>query len=212
MDCWVGFFKEWQTLVSAVLALVAAGFTIRKIGEQIKLQQEQFDQTNESKFWSARAHLPDALSAVAGYTEAGGLALRDESAEVPEYPTREISELKSAIEHLHPGAAKRVFKLLVDLQVVNSRLRQYLQERTEGRNPDQGLAELYYDVANIRALVDSIYDYARGDHEEIDDSPLSVEDLLSGLRCSVGLVNYVRNEQEFAPTVEFINRHHEHRE
>jgi ABC-type nickel/cobalt efflux system permease component RcnA len=66
--CWVvGVVDHWQTLVTGIIALVGAWWTVRGIRSQIKQTIEFERDQHEREERAARSVLPMALSEIAQY-------------------------------------------------------------------------------------------------------------------------------------------------
>lgn len=207
--CLVDFIDRWQTLITGFLALGAAYWTVRPLREQIQLQKLQIESERKSKAWSAKARLPDALSAICHYTVQMAAWLRNPNSITPELPIEGIKEIKDVIEFVEPKTSKRLFDLLNRYQVHRARSRDLFQESgriSEVPIPFE-LQDTYYDLAHLNGLAISVFDYARNEAQEGPENELSSEEMLSSLRSVIGL-HYYGNEDNYRGVLDTIERRH----
>ena len=197
------FLKEWHTLFSAILALVAAFFTIR----QMRIQQRAdaaraLDDLNRKRM-AVRAQLPDALSELLAYiNKVVNNELSDANEPIAE-PIASLTKIKNSIEFLHNEAALRAFELASWYQVWKARL------GGRGDWPKPILTDALYDSALLTAYVHSLFDYARGETDVVNVSKPSKEEMRSGLRAAVGFLTYQRTPAgKFAGVLNIIDRRH----
>lgn len=152
--------RDWQTLISAFIALGAAWLTLRKIDEQIQDSRLRDRAAREARQLAARAALPDALSDIATYTHRTMEFLAGKSAEVPPAPERGIATVKWAVEFCDGTAARALFNLTSEYQIQRTRLTHHLR--------DDGIEDLdrMHDCLRVRLLSDRLYGYARGLRED----------------------------------------------
>jgi hypothetical protein len=174
---------DWQTLVTGVLALGAAYWASRQIGQQIN-QAEKFHQSEISRRHAAvRCVLPLALSEISGLlermansvaeeieqripdaeAEAGGRNGVDTSDRLKfepiNLPSDQMNVVRDFVETLtDPSEVKHVAELMAQLQVLQARYNAF-DFSQPGVN--QGLNYLLIDIAVAGALNDSIFNYAR---------------------------------------------------
>lgn len=204
----VDILDHWQTLITGGLAVLAALGTILVMKWQTSIQKDQFESVQRRKAWSAQAKLPDALSAINEYSRAVMAALTSGDASGVVYPTEAVRELKDSIEYIEERAAKRVFELVSRLQVQRARFLEYA-ERHRGRPFDLEGQQYVYDAVLLTAFTDSLYEFARGEGEYGPTGKPSRKDMMSSLRTTVGLIEFVGDEERFAEVVAMINRRHQ---
>lgn len=181
--CVVGMIKEWQTLVAGILALIAAYLTVRAIKQQIKLQQDQFDKIQTRKRWMTRATLSDALAGVTSYCQSVVKIINAPRAMPIDRPSTEIDVLKAAIEHSNHHAAERIYQLTNKYQIQIARLEGFLNTRSADCPRTHDIPMLMLNVAELQALTNSLFDYARN---KSDDGPVTA---LTNLDVHTGLTN-----------------------
>lgn len=202
MSCVIDIAKDWQTLLSALLALLAAWWTVSTIKQQIALDKEHHEDTLKRKELSARAQMPDALSALARFTE-GCMRYHDgRSQQPPPRATEAIATLKAAIEFIDVQPAQKTFELISFYQVHNARL--FSRRRREG--PENAVR--LYETALLRHYVDWLFDYARNEAQVVQDEPTR-QNLISSLRVAAGLEHYIANEEQYGDVLSIINRRHD---
>lgn len=194
--------RDWQTLISATLALVAAWWTVRTIKQQITADRERHKDALKRKEFAARAQLPDALSILCRFTEN---CMRHHDGRIQQQPapaTEAIAELKAAIEFVDAQPAQKIFELVSFYQVHNARLFSDWRRRERPEN-----AERLYDTALLRHYVDRLYKYARNEAQTVNDQPTE-ENLISALRVAVGLEHYMSNDERYEGVRDIIHRRH----
>ena len=143
-----GDIKEWQTLIAASVALVAAWLTVQgarkatirqidahrdEVTRQIKAQRDEAEARRQREFKAALAVLPGDLAEISHYlrdcAEAAGDALRmlrgnieKKPVELPQLPYRVTENLRLLIESLDEADAAAVAELLRCYQIQYSRL------------------------------------------------------------------------------------------
>lgn len=143
LECIVEFLNKWQTLITGLLALLAAIPTVYLLHRQINLSERHERTRRETSEAAARAVLPLTLSAIIDYAEQSSNTLhtlyqnREEEVipesiraiELPLVPESAISSLQSMIEaSTNPSIIKVVAKLIQKIQIQNSRIRSVVHE------------------------------------------------------------------------------------
>jgi hypothetical protein len=199
---------DWQTLITGVLAVGFAAWTIYQVRQQIDLQRQQIAKDEKklteekaAKALVAKAHMPDALSALSRYAADCLMFVHQNvrDGQPPVAPVEAIGTLKAVIEFVDGVAAQRVFEVITFYQVHNSRLERFGRARA-GERLDHCI-----DAIRLRALVDGLYEYAR---ELPVEAPvrLSQDEMLTALRASVGVADSFAQEGQFALIVERIEQ------
>jgi len=116
------FLKDWQTLLSALIALGAAWWTVSTLKLQIAGEAGRYQESLLRKKLSARAQMPDALSALCQFSEQCMKALDGRNDELPPRAGAAIDVLKSAIQFIDDQAASKVFELVSFYQVHSARI------------------------------------------------------------------------------------------
>ncbi|WP_157973096.1 hypothetical protein [Blastomonas sp. UPD001] len=231
---WVGDLSQclfdWQTLEGGNLALAAAGLSIVFLRRQITQSDRQHREEIERRHRAARMSMPLALAAISELTQnvADTLADRFEKAGNNEFdaavdelldahplklgfePVEISREITSAfgifIETLDDGTnARHVAELIASLQIMIARFNGFKVSQAAA---DLGMINLMIDVAKVRFLTESIYNYARF----VDDAAFGVVGVISIdnawdsiLRCANGLIfSRQRPEHFFQPFSEAI--------
>lgn len=196
---------EWQTLVGALLALGAAWWTIRVMRRQMKAETDRHDEATRRKRMAARAQMPDALSELGIYVRECAERLTGRAETLPAEPTPAITALKQVIEFINDGAAARSFELVSWYQVFRARMSHDIphQERAE-------FADRLYDVALMQAYINSLYEYARNEENEVDTSKPSQEEMENALKNAFDLIHMVQHEPLYEGVKATIKRRHKH--
>lgn len=199
-----GWLYHWQTLVGAILALLAAWRTIVVMRRQMKAEDDRHKEADKRKRMVARARMPDALSDLLAYVRGCAAYSVRTSTILPEEPVAAVAVLKEVIEHIDDDAAARTFELVSWYQVYRVRM---TPDIPHPQTPQ--FAERMYDTALLHAYANSLYGYARNETNEVDTSEPTVEELVSNLKQAVTPVHYVQHEQVYQSVLTIIERRHE---
>lgn len=192
---------EWQTLIGALLALIAALWTVREMRQQTHGDETRHKNELLRKRLSARAQMPDALSEMSEYVRKSCEYLVSGAAK-PEAPVAATSTLKAVIEHIDTKEAEKTFDLISWYQVQHARI-------MASENPKAvEKADLLYDVALLQAKVNRLFDYARNEPEEPLPELLSQEELIGSLKNAVTVVVWATKNAEFGQVIDIIKRRH----
>ena len=195
---------HWQTVVGAVIALVAARLTIGAMRQQMNQEADRHRDAQRRKQMAARAKMPDALSDLTAYVRGCGARLVGAAQVLPEEPVLAIITLKEGVEFIEDSAAKRTFELVSWYQVFRARMVQDVP------SPGQaGFLERIYDAALLQAHINSLFDYARNKADKVDASKLSREEIENGLKNAFTLTHMIRYEELYEGVKEIIYRRHE---
>lgn len=181
-DCSTEFFCKWQTLISGILALVAAVWTVCVLKRQINLSERHERTRRETSEAAARAVLPLTLSAIINYARQSSNTLyalyknregeviteRMQTIELPPIPESAIGSLQSMIEaSTNQAVVKVIAKIIGKIQIQNSRIRSVVHEEQAVRPNHVSLVtarnieDYIIDSAIIFAFAESLFDYAR---------------------------------------------------
>ena len=187
LRCLLGGFADiiaqWQTLVSGVLASIAAFVGARFLYLQInQLRQQELDRlTRHHK--TARAMLPLVLSLIMEYTESVARSVSPlrstlgnpivpsiaiESWEIPAIPKTETESLANVIISAPVDVSDAIADLLGKLQVLASRLRSVKLRSLSGSHIHKSEIELHIrTAAKVYAQCELLFSYARRETEEV---------------------------------------------
>lgn len=185
------FLKEWQTLVGALLALVAALGTIYIMRRQAADEDHRHRKQMHGKEMAARAQMPDALSEVCAYVREAGRYLTGQTSEQPSPPSSAITTLKQVIEHIDDNAAQRTFELLSWYQVQRTRM----LADTPSRRDEPTRGDRLYDIILLQAYANSLFDYARNEEPTASTDRPTRDEMVTAFRNTFEYT--VRNEQLF---------------
>ena len=194
---WLCEIKSWQTLISGMIALGAAAWTVRAIRHQTQRSDDNAKEIRRRKARAARAAMPAALSSLTAYTvqcvalivafrrstdSTGAIRpnmdLRSRS--IPLMPQETLANLKECIEFADDQPAARISRIFKKLQIQNSRLRGFIDEAC-GRGQLQliegSLAVVttqqadgcIFDAAELYAEIAKLFEYAREDAETVKE-------------------------------------------
>ncbi|NDV12728.1 hypothetical protein [Crenobacter caeni] len=173
-------WDRWQSLNVGILAF-ASSITAFNIARYNAEKQRARD------FLAAKAFLPAALSELVSYFKSSatlfslGWKATPESKPnfvVPDLPREYKAVFGECIRHAEPGVGDYLSRILVSLQIHDSRMRSYVEQRRDGNyiNPDKyNLITYFYRLGELQALVGKLFEFARN-MDEFDSSPLNWED------------------------------------
>ncbi|WP_442577591.1 hypothetical protein ACSBOB_18645 [Mesorhizobium sp. ASY16-5R] len=197
------FVLDWQTLLSAILALVAAWATIQAMRQQSDEEKRRHDEQIRRREMAARALMPEALSGMADYARETGQYLTGQITDLPATPADSIAALKSAIEHIDTQAALKTFELVSWYQVQRAR---NASEILSPSNPNIG--ERMYDIVLVHAYVNNLFDYARNESPTVEEKPPTRDQMFTAYRNTFSLIYTVRHPEKFVELGEIIQRRH----
>jgi hypothetical protein len=193
--------SEWQTLIGAVLALVAALWTVHEMRKQTRGDETRHKNELLRKKLAARAQMPDALSEIAGYARASCRYLIGNE-EKPAAPVAGMSTLKSVIEHIDTKQAEQTFDLVSWYQVQNARL-------MGSKTPKAiEIAEMLYDAALLQVKINRLFDYARNEPEEALPEKPTQEEMIGSLKNAVTVQVWAVKNDQFAAVLNIIKKRH----
>lgn len=177
--CLVGVLKDWQTLIAGVLALVGAALTVAWIQRQIDQAQQLEDVRRERRHYAARSAMPAALAEFSDYATQqlemlhafgppvdGTITFTQAwDRKIPAVPPSAVAAFQTCIESAGLRVRKEMAKVLEELQVMNSRLRELPNKTGIGASY---LNELVADALEMYVRCDGMFDYARGRASEMD--------------------------------------------
>lgn len=209
IDSLIDFLDRWQTLLTGLLALIAAWWTVKEIRRQIELQKHQLKidekrhaEVRERRSLIGRAQLPDALSRLGDYTAHCLQYASGELTQAPSRPDEAVSTIKAAIEFVDAEAAEQLLELTKFYQIHNSRLSHF-----RAGNHGIELTERQYDSIRLRWLADRLYGYARG-NDDHQAHRTERDQMISALHACVGFNAYLDNEPKWARLLQHIEQRH----
>ena len=168
------FFYRWQTLLTGLLALGGAAWTVRAIQSQIKQASDAENDRRQRNERAARAILPLALYDISDYARECMLLMspfisgsaRQNPIIVPPIPPALIEPLQAAIRSANPQTAGEIAGVIAWLQIQHARLRSLADRVSDPtRQPITPVlaAEALLDAAELSARCASLFPYARDD-------------------------------------------------
>lgn len=179
--CWF----EWQTLVSGLLAVAAAGFTVRYLKKQISQSDKQERDRLRRQHDATRATLPltlsgliDAMRKMLSELEQAKVEFKQTSVvknfDPPSPPTDAIQELQQIILSTdNPNVVQTISEIIRQMQTLWARVDVFRSEKEQAIRAGLSLEinERIIQAAKIHALIESLFDYARC---ETEDGPTSI--------------------------------------
>ncbi len=170
-DC----LKEWQTLAAGILALGGAIWTVGAIRDQLQYAREQDEDIRERKNFADRAAMPSALVSLLDYAHQSIVVLKElraglqpsgriqfdhtwVSPRIPDYPHEAASVLRTCLETADKAHRPGIVKVLRDLQIQNSRLRDIIKDVSA----TSGMIVMLNNLCEV--IVNSLELYVRGSH------------------------------------------------
>ncbi|MEM6858066.1 MAG: hypothetical protein AAF559_09350 [Pseudomonadota bacterium] len=185
---------NWQTLVSGILATIAAAITIRILWLQLKQSDRREERQMVREHQAKRFLLVFTLSSVISYSvdamKALSLALANsapsgslDSWSAPVFPIETIRSLSEFLETSENEVVNaRIAFLITQLQMLDARLRsmtEYEGDRVIALH--ENLAVYLLQAAKVYQVTGSLFIFARGEVDELD-AKLSREQLASHLQ------------------------------
>lgn len=183
--------KEWQTLLTGVLAVATAAFAGAIVMRQIRQTQDLEDQRCARRYRAARAMMPEAMSRICAYSNDSYLALKSQwfiattveidasNNPVPSAPvlnTEMFEDIKLVIENLASDrSAAAYIQLLSDLQVHQTRWSGRLQEIADPMSvvPTVEFEHEMVEAAELYALASSLIGASRPTPSPEDLAPMT---------------------------------------
>lgn len=205
----LAFLKDFQTLIGAATAILAAIIGGMFINRQIRATIELERQRRLAKFDAARAMLPLHLNEVTRYCRQTGRVLRrlienlppgeliepENVREVvlPELPKPAATALRDLIEYTDDSRLRDVFStLLSKLQIQHARLSdlpEWADDPAERIWVKTNVEQAVIDVAEIHARTESLFSFAR---RRSETAPLLPSfSTISVALSSLGFLDYV---------------------
>lgn len=167
----IDWLCNWQTFVAALIAVVAAWFTIRATREQIAQNAEHHRDIIERRCLSIRASMPMALNSLCEFCrESFDYLLTGNTP--PERPTEAIAVFTSGIEFVDLETARSMFELVSFYQVFIARLGGYRYEHGSFEEDER-----VYDLVKFHAHVLRFFEYARNESSAVIMSDISREEM-----------------------------------
>ena len=177
------FAAQWQTLISGLVASIAAFVGARYLYLQIQQIRQQERDRLDRHHKTARAMLPLVLSLIMEYTEsvARSLApLRSDadnatvptttirSWKIPPIPKNETESLANVISSAPDDVAQIIAELLGEIQVLASRLRSVKFRGVSETRVHKGEIDLHIrGAAKVYARCELLFPYARRETDEV---------------------------------------------
>ncbi|RWA84903.1 hypothetical protein [Mesorhizobium sp.] len=172
--------------------------------DQMQAETDRHHDAQRRKRLAGRAQMPDALSELGAYLRGCAAYLTSEVDALPVEPTGAISALKEVIEFIDDGAAERTFELVSWYQVFRARMPHGI------RAPDKAeFADRQWDAVLLQAYVNSLFEYARNEADDVDTSKPSREEMIDALKNVFTLVYMTQHEEHFVQVKKIIERRHE---
>lgn len=182
-------WSSWQGLNVGIFAFISSVIAFN-------ISRDKANKQREREFTAARAFLPESLSELCEYFKASAEFLnkvRKSSHDNPiqgEAPglSKEYKEVfGNCIRYAEPDVGDYLSKILMRLQVHDTRLRRLVKEIEDRGTIRPGdihnLISYIYRLGELQVLVDKLFPFAR-DMEEFDSSDLEWEDFRNAYRIN----------------------------
>jgi hypothetical protein len=186
-----GDIDHWQTLISGLVAILAALIGGGFVWLQVRASRTQENERMRRRHAAVRAVMPLTLSGLMEYARGCGRALRllhlathGESVreaqmrdfEIPSIPTDKIKALADIIEAGDDAVGEAIADLLSNLQVQDGRLRSTKAEVLDPHSHTRSVMKLaiedfILDTADLYARCEGMLDYARRESESVKRQP-----------------------------------------
>ncbi len=170
--------ERFQTLLTGILAIIAALMGGRYVAKQINASDQQERQRIARKLRAAQAVAPLSLSELSNYcrncgsmllavyshkNSAGEIPVGTPVANVPKIPRNTIDDLRAIAEHAPPEVSRAAARVLANLQIQHSRLSSLSEEIQSERSlvAAETIADLGILTAQVSAGGDRFFVYCR---------------------------------------------------
>lgn len=194
---------DWQTLLAAMIALVAALLTTRYLKKQINQTARIQEEKDRRRLTAARTVFSLSLSqtcqfAVDTAKELARLSgamrepisgmLDNVRADFPDIPESVVNAFERIVEAAnHKNVIVRLSQTVQSLQVVSSRTSDLQRRISLGQDISLYLASRFADAAVLYAQASSLFEYARDNSNEVNPITWSeVETALLVLETEIG--------------------------
>lgn len=198
--CWLQHTGYWinqhQTLITGLLALLAAGIAAYFLWRQISQEQSRHEELIQRKLRAVRAGLPIALSEIHEYADrcidvlchiAGKRTSTEDEYDhenelqilksvppVPDYPANAFKALQSTIEYADTTDAAALRRIIAFSQIQNSRFRSLVSRLVHNSDPSfvvtsSNIYNGVRDAIGMRLHAARAFDYGRETSEHIHD-------------------------------------------
>lgn len=160
MELAVQFLDRWQTLVSGLLALVAAGWTVYFLRRQINIELKRDEDASKRAERGARIRVSHALSPLSVYADQGIIhwAMNDLTLDFPSLPSSSIDTLMQVAKDVDGETFESIRQLVLEAQVLNARATGFL---SSAKPPLNWREVLIHDLLYFKCLVNKLYKYGR---------------------------------------------------
>lgn len=170
-----GWFYEYQTLISGLIAVLGA------VGTIVTMYSHHKSSMN-IKLISARVHMRDALSIMCKYAE-GCFDYISGLIEIPpEKPEHAMNVFKDNIGYLDKKTARTIDRLTFFYQIYNSRLETFSEENQPSNTT---MLDRLYEWVHFQCMLNQIFEYARGEVNQIsyiDPKNIPFKDMMTAYR------------------------------
>jgi hypothetical protein len=170
----IKFIETYQTLITGILALIAATATIYVMNTQVQQVDDAQKENRERHNFAARAVMPPALDSLCGYTSASiefllhardappGPALPGSSpVQVPAISESSIKVLRECIESAEIPDRQRIADLISAIQIQNARIRDVYTTGGARRATLTNIDHYIFNSIVIQAQINVLFPYAR---------------------------------------------------
>ena len=186
------FLYDWQSIIAGLFAIVAALIGGMFIRRQIELSDQHEKERLRRKHAAARAMLPLALSSLSEYARECAQLLRNihiqsqgeavplsalQNLKLPALPMDTTNDLRSMVEASGPTEGRAIATTLSNVQVLASRLSSLHIKSNTQVVVLANIEDYIINAAEIQARADELFDYARGETEDVPASDPSVDSL-----------------------------------
>ena len=173
-------WDRWQSLNVGILAFASSVVAL-------KIAKYNAENQRERNFFAAKAFLPAALSELTSYFKGSAKFYKSCWASdfgippnfvLPDLPKEYKKVFADCIRYANPLIGDYLSRILVKLQIHDARMRNYVDQHTNGDylNLDKyNLITYFYKIGELHALIGKLFGFARN-MNEFDSSPLNWED------------------------------------
>lgn len=174
------FLNKWQTLITGMLAVIAAYSTIQVMNKQILEEQTRYQDSIARRAVSTRATMLYALNDLCSYAEDCFDYIHDATLKFPDRPSLAITSFTNSLEVIEDKNLKPIYEMLSFFQVQEARLKRRHTELTSNRNAFEASIS---DLITLNYYFIRVFEFARGEKNYISQNRPTYDDKINSLNA-----------------------------
>jgi len=196
------FLDRWQTLISGVLAVAAAGVTVYFLARQIEIESRRDRMSARRAETGARIRIAPALSPLSVYVDEAFLhwARQDRTALFPALPHASIETLMQVSIDVDDDTFQSIRELVQWAQVFEARVTGFLVQDT--KPPVNWREVLVSDLMYLSCLINRLYKYGRDQVSSLPFEEPSAEEMMGAVPSILRLGFTMDDENKLKDEIE----------